>query len=125
MKIIIDIIPHEQQRYPTVGDWQYGEDNSIYIKVSDTFNWQFNALVGIHELIEAMLCKNRGIREEEVTEFDIEFEDTRESNTSSEPGDHPEAPYHNEHVFAMCLERLLAHELRVNWEQYEEILDSL
>ena len=42
-----------------------------------------------------------------------------------EPGDDPRAPYHREHEFAGCVERLLAHELGIDWNDYEDALDAL
>ena len=34
MKIVIETIPHAQQRYPTCGDW-YTDDSGLHIKVSE------------------------------------------------------------------------------------------
>ena len=46
MKITIDTIPHNQQRYPTVGDWAFDSNGNLIIAVSDLGDWRYNALVG-------------------------------------------------------------------------------
>ena len=124
MKIIIKIIPHSEQRYPTVGDWQWqGED--LHIKVSELGHWKFNVLVGFHEMIEALLCKDHGVSEQDVDQFDIFFESQRVEGNVSEPGDDMAAPYWHEHQMATGFERLMAASLGVNWPVYEEKVASL
>ena len=112
MKIIIETIEHFEQRYSTVGDWQFikGDDDSetIHIKVSDLGKWQYSMLVGMHEAIEALLCLGHGVSQADVDSFDIKFEANRDVDDNSEPGDHPNAPYMEEHFFATSIERLLA-----------------
>jgi hypothetical protein len=127
MRIIIEIIPHDQQRYDTVGDWQFIGDDLI-IKVSKLFPLPLEDsslpfsyeefLIGIHELIEAILCKAYGIKEEDVDKFDMSHED------HPDPGSLIDAPYYRQHLIATIIERMLASELDVNWEAYEEVIDS-
>jgi hypothetical protein len=60
MKIVIETIPHLDQRYKTCGDWFYeGED--LHIKVSDLKDWKKEATIAVHELVEAILCKQQCI----------------------------------------------------------------
>lgn len=118
MEINIKTIPHKKQRYETCGDWQI-KDGLIDIQVSETENEDFNFLVGIHELIESYLCKKRGIKEEDATNFDLQFEG------NGEPGDSKFAPYNKEHKFATKIERLCAKELKVNWIEYDKCLSDL
>lgn len=125
MRISIRTIPHDTQRYPTVGDWIWDKNGDIIITVSDMKNKKFEFLVAFHELIETMLCKERGIKQEEVDDFDISYEAKRNFGDDSEPGDSLKAPYYNEHQFATCLERLMALELGVNWKEYDEKVSSL
>lgn len=125
MKIYINVIPHRSQRYDTVGDWIWGESGNLTINVSDMDNKKYEFLVAFHELIEVMLCKERGITQEEVDSFDIEYEKNRKNGDFSEPGDSKLAPYYNEHQFATCLERLMALELGVDWKEYDEKVSSL
>lgn len=125
MRIVIDTIPHDQHRYPTVGDWWFDADGSLQIRVSEMGNTDYEVLVGVHELVEVLLCKKRGISDEEVSAFDKAFEACRTEGNVDEPGDEPAAPYHHEHGFATGVERLLASALEVNWKTYEEALEAL
>lgn len=129
MKITIDIIPHSEQRYPTVGDWLWFGDD-LMIHVSDLGDWKQEALIGIHEAIEALLCRDRGITQDDIDNFDFEFEANREVGNAmvgiahEEPGDDVDAPYRKEHFFATSIERLLAAELGVDWAEYEEAVNG-
>lgn len=128
MKIIIETIRHEDQRYITVGDWFFEKDGTLRIKVSDMKNWKYEFLVAYHELIEVMLCKDRKISQKSVDSFDINFEKEREQGKhglEDEPGDDPKAPYRKEHFFATNIERLTADELGVNWEKYNDTVVNL
>jgi hypothetical protein len=124
VKITIEVIPHNQQRYPTAGDWQWTADGLV-IKVSSLADWRHEMLVGIHEAIEAILCFDSNIAEEDVDRFDIQFEKFRRSDDVSEPGDDPRAPYHRQHRIATAIETLLAVELGVDWNRYEEEINGL
>jgi hypothetical protein len=124
MKITIEVIKHEDQRYETVGDWVWnGDDLNIYVSSMD--NWRYEMLVAFHEMAECLMCKHRGIAQEDVDNFDIQFEKLREDGDVSEPGDQPNAPYYREHQIATILERTLALELGVNWKQYDDTVVNL
>ena len=125
MKINLETIPHDQQRYPTVGDY-WEEADSVQVRVSGLKDWRYEILVSVHELVEWALTKQRGISEADITEFDIAFESSREQRlVIGEPGDSPQAPYRKEHFFATNLERLFAAELGVDWHEYEHYVDEL
>jgi hypothetical protein len=125
MRINIEVIPHEQQRYPTVGDY-WIEDGVQQVRVSHLPDWRYEILVALHEIVELAITRHRGIPEGIISEFDVEFERFRESGRrSGEPGDHPDSPYRKEHFFATNLERLLAGELDVDWFEYEAYVDGL
>lgn len=125
MNITIKTIPHDQHRYPTVGDWWFTPEGDLEIRVSAMGDWRHEALVAVHELAEVLLCKERGITEEAVTQFDIMFEANRQPGDDSEAGDDPRAPYRWEHFFATNVERLLADQLNVDWQEYDEKVGSL
>lgn len=126
MKIAIETIPHGAQRYPTVGDYWEDADGVLQIRVSEMEDWRYVILVAVHELAEMMLTRWRGIPEEAIGEFDMEFERKRELGLAAgEPGDDPAAPYRREHFFATSVERLLAAELGVDWKEYEAHVDGL
>lgn len=123
-KIVIETIPHKKQRYETVGDW-YWKKGVLHIKVSRMSDWRREFLVAFHELAEVMLCKNRGVSQKSVDEFDIAFEKQRRPGNTDEPGDEPNAPYRPEHCFATGVERLMAAELNICWKDYDREVNSL
>lgn len=126
MKIVIETIPHHEQRYDTCGDWVVDKENKIIqIRVSELTDWKHEFLVGFHELMEVVLCLDRGITTEAVDKFDFAYEANRSVEDISEPGDHPDAPYRKEHFFATSLERLMATELKVDWQKYDDDVFSL
>ena len=121
-------IPHAEHRYPTVGDWQFSQEGTLLVLASDLGDPAMTLLVLVHELIESTLCCFRGIAEPSVTAFDIAYEKERDAGQHTdddEPGDDPRAPYRREHRFAELIERLLAHELKVDWQEYERRIDAL
>ena len=125
----ITVIPHAQQRYPTVGDWWADRSNHWHIRVSAMGDWRYEFLVALHEQVEMALCVARGIQEEAVTEFDQTFEAQRrialDPEAMGEPGDAPGAPYRREHRFAENIERLVAAELGVEWQAYDTTVGRL
>ena len=125
MKIVIEVISHSSQRYPTVGDWYRDKEDTLHIKVSNMNNWKYEFLVAFHELIEESLCRDREILQDIVDEYDIKFEASRKENDISEPGDSKLSPYYNEHQFATKLERELAKELGVDWDDYDKTVVNL
>lgn len=127
MRVVIEVIDHDKQRYSTVGDWQWldEEKTNLKISVSKMSDWRYEMLVAVHELHEVLLCKNRGITQEEVDRFDILYEANRPEGDTSEPGDARYAPYFFQHQFATILERLFAKELDVDWEVYDKTVANL
>lgn len=128
LKIRIETIPHDRQRYPTVGDYWDDPDGTLQVRISDVGDRRLELLVALHELIECELCRQRGIAEPDIMAFDLAFEkeiEAGERDDDEEPGDDPRAPYHREHVYATNVERMLAYEMGVNWDEYGERLDEL
>lgn len=135
MQIDIRTIPHDEQRYPTVGDWYFDTihltDASdairiLKIRVSDMGNPKFEFLVALHELVEVTLCEAAGITAEEVDKFDIEYEAQRDpEDEDSEPGDSPAAPYRIPHAIATGVERIVAALIGVDWIEYGNAIAKL
>jgi len=126
MKIVIEAIPHKDQRYPTVGDWLYEEDGTLRIKVSQMSDWRREMLVAVHELVEVLTCKNDGVSQESVDKFDIEYEKNRKpDDVDSEPGDAPNSPYVDQHCLATGIERILAQQWGVKWNEYADEIEAL
>jgi hypothetical protein len=117
LKIEIRTIKHKQQRYPTVGDWILDDRGVLVICVSDLGNPDYEFMVGIHEALEAYICLKRGITADMVDDWDM-----GEGKDLEDPGSHPKAPYHKEHMLALKIEQMIARELGVNWKKYENKL---
>lgn len=127
-KIVIEFIPHETQRYSTIGDWFWDEDGVLQIKVSQLPNdpKKLKALaIALHELFETGLCIDQGITQEEVDRFDMAYEKTRPEGDESEPGDQLEAPYRDQHCFATAMERMFIAACGISWAEYEKDIGSL
>ena len=117
MNINIKTIPQIEQRYATAGDYWWDKDGSLQIRVSELGNEDMEYLVAIHELTESYICEKRGIKETDIMAFDIAHSD------SDDPGTLLDAPYYKEHLFASAIEMLIAEQLNINWQEYDnEIL---
>jgi len=106
-------------RYRTVGDWFETSPGCLNIQVADTGNWKYNLLVAVHELYEVLICRSDGVTEKQVDRFDLTHQD------DEDPGTHPKAPYHKQHLAAMGVEMLLAALMGVKWRTYEDALDRI
>ena len=102
-------------RYPTTGDWQFNEDGHLHVTVAvHEKNDRSAFLVALHEMVEAFLCKEAGIEEEAVSAFDIAHLDL------PEPGEHPDAPYREQHAVATEVEKIVARALGRDWDDHED-----
>ena len=123
------VIPHNEQRYDTVGDYFFSDDEKhCYISVSDSGDDDYNNAVAIHELYEVMqLLRKHSPKEIQsiVDAFDIEYEKNRPEGNDEEPGDDPRAPYHTEHCGATAVERMYIASTGKNWKTYNDKLLSL
>lgn len=129
-EIRIEVIPHDKQRYNTVGDWFFEPtgDQSLLIRVSETGNWKWNMCIAVHELVEAIMCTANNVTQEQVDVFD---KDWKPNYGFQEPGDDPKAPYYGEHQTAMYIEHQLF-DFMVDdreepdlWDSYETKLEEL
>jgi len=84
---------------------------------------RYEFLIAPHEMIEAYLALHAGITQQAV-EFDKAYEAGRKPRGDSEPGDDPHASYHQQHVFAEKIERLLPDELGVDWAACDREVSS-
>ena len=120
MNVQMNVIPHQQQRYDTAGDWWLDvERDTLKINISFLGDWKMEACLGIHELIEAIRCMADRVDQTLVDQWDLNFKG------KGEPGDDPNAPYHRQHVQASIVERTLARQLGVDWSKYEQKLEEL
>lgn len=136
MKILIESIPHSQQRYPTAGDWFCEEarmvtvqkeagteyiwiPRTLHIRVSKMNSSRSEQLVAIHELVEALACNWDGIPESAIDSWDNNFEG------AGEPGDHPNAPYYEQHTLATAVERFMAQAFHISWKEHNAEVEKL
>ena len=117
LNIEIKTIPHNEQRFSTTGDY-FRDGGRLRFRISELGNRKYEFLVAVHEVVERILCEARGITDREIDRFDM-------ASDANEPGDDPSAPYHQEHVFASRIERMLARELHVDWDDYESAIEQL
>ena len=125
MKINIEVIPHKQERYNTIGDYWIDDKEVVQIRVSELGNRnqtdarRYEFLVILHELIEMGLCKFAGVDFRSIDNFDKDYESQRQPEDMAEPGDDPKAPYKKQHLIATGIEKIVAAELGVDWQTYE------
>ena len=123
MKINVETIPHNQQRYDTVGDYWIDKDLTLQIRISRMRIVWFEWFVLIHEIVEIAICLFYKISFNKIDKFDIQFEIDRKDGIhgeNDEPGDDPDAPYKNAHCFATSVERMVCAVFGLSWKEYDE-----
>jgi hypothetical protein len=118
--IIINFVNENQQRYDTLGDY-YIKNGQLYINITKHMTYVsgkfvrnrfFEFLILIHEIVEVLLVIARNISIEKIDQFDLNYQG------DGEPGDEKKAPYRKEHQFATKIEKMMAKELKVPWDEY-------
>lgn len=117
--VLIEFIPHADQRYATCGDWLY-DGARLVLRISRTADPRHQQLVAVHEMVEALLCHRDGVTQAAVDAFDM-----GPGAMLTDPGASPDAPYHAQHMVATAIERVMASALGVEWDAYEAALDAL
>jgi len=128
IEIHIKSIPHDSQRYPTVGDYWYDDLGVLQVRVSEMGNQLYETMVVIHELVEELLTKHRGITEQQIMDFDLYYEKKREMglvDEMSEPGFSNEAPYLKEHTLATSVEMMICAMAGESWMDYDQTVNAL
>lgn len=125
ISFVVEVIPHDYQRYPTCGDYVRNKYDCIHVRVSDMGNADYEFLVGVHEMVEAYLAYRRGVKEEDIDAFDMAYERDRKPGDLSEPGDDTRCPIFREHQFATKIEKELAQELALDWDEYSDAVNEL
>lgn len=123
--IAVRVIPHAEQRYPTVGDYWQEADGTWQIRISRMSDPRYEMLVLIHELHELRWALDHGVTMEEIDDFDIAFEKARAAGDEDEPGDDPRCPVYEGHQQATAVERVAAALMGVDWNTYAEAVESL
>jgi hypothetical protein len=97
-------------RFGGVGDWP--DYSTIVVKAMP--DWRFEFLVGLHELVEATICKQRGVTAVEVDAWDAKAEN------ADLAGEDARAPYHQAHLWATEIELRMAVMLEVDLDLYDK-----
>ena len=116
MEIKIHILPSHQMRYDTWDDWQVDKDGNITFQIADAGNDLYNKICLVHAIIEELLTSAKGVSEETITKFDLEY------TGDDEPGEELAAPYRDEHLIAKAVEMLLCAKLGIPWKEYNKEL---
>lgn len=124
MNIVIKSIPHKSHRYSSCGDW-FEQGGTLFILVSDEMPEESKQLVALHEFSEWMMCKANGVTQKQVDDFDMGYEEYRKEGDDSEPGDHKDAPYHDQHRMATAIELVASNQMKVDWLQHEAAINKL
>lgn len=126
MDIIIKIIPRDQHRPEVDGtDWFFDVNGNLQVRLSPLGNWRQEALLGLHEAFEAVICKYQGITVESVDKFDQAYDAANPDRPDLNAGDETDAPYRQAHCYATAAERILAAALNVPWKEYDDNLATL
>jgi hypothetical protein len=95
-----------QETLPVAWSWHHAHQ-----RIS---NRRYEFLLALHELVEALLCKEARVSQVAVDAFDAGYEKRGQPGDDSEPGAAAGAPYPREHVIAWVIERLAADLLKVD-----------
>lgn len=122
LHITMDAVFIKQHRYASIDDYKdptiIGDWINFHTTVADMGNTDYEFLVFMHAIIEQYLCWKHGIKDKQITKFDMdhpEFDD---------PGNEDEAPYHKEHMIANDIESMLSVALGVDWKKYSMAIDK-
>ena len=130
-RLTIETVNHKDQAYETLGDYGIKPDGTLWIKVSELGDWRYEFLVGLHEAIEFMLLKARGIFDpgKFTEDFDLKWEETLRfdgiGREYDEPGFDPRSPYRVEHTLADFVEHAVAVKLGVDIDEYYKAQEAL
>ena len=118
------VITHPKKIRPAVDgvDWFWDRDENLQVQIAPMSDWRREVMLGIHEVVEALICKHTGVSQKAVDDFDKEYDATH--STDCNAGDDPLAPYDRAHTLATCCERALAFALDVQWGEYDSELST-
>jgi hypothetical protein len=125
LDITIKTVPERLVRAEQSGDWWYNHDRIVAAVIEGTYPPDNELMIGIHELVEAWLCRKLGITDKAVVDFDTMYEDERKHghhHDNDEPGDDPHAPYRLPHMAATHVERAVGSALDVIWREHERMI---
>jgi len=110
----------------TGADWWFDENGDLQVRVEQLASYGRTMALMLHEIAEAVLCKQHGVSVAAVDKFDLEFEEANPTNHGIEAGDAVGCPYGREHNLATAVERIVAGGLGMgvcdSWSEYDKDL---
>lgn len=129
MKLSIEFIEQEEQRFYTVGDWTQLEDGTIKIWITKFDDWRSSFMILMHELVEIGITLNAGIKSKDCDDFDAMWEEELKRGLHAdddEPGWDKRCPYKRGHFWGDNIERFFCFIFKIKWDNYEkDCLDKL
>ena len=118
--IFSETINHKDQSYNTAGNfWKHPDGRHDVYKISKLpKGWRAELAVLVHEIVEFQLCKEAGIKEQDITTFDIE-------SGHPDPGTLKNSPYFEQHKIATKIEKYIIKELGLIWKEYDSDFEKL
>lgn len=127
-RIFIKEIPHESNKWATLGDWWFGDeqrninqDGDLYITISQMPMWKYFWPILAHEIIEIAWCLTHGVTSQECEDYDAMWEDELNRGLhkpEEEAGFDKRSPYRGGHIWGARFERLVCWILGINWKKY-------
>jgi hypothetical protein len=119
MKIEVKSIDPAALRYNTCGDWRFLPDGRLQVFVPEYGGRDDSAfLVALHEMVEAWACKIVGISDEEVSAWNINNPDLKESGNSED------APHRRQHGIATRVEIEVCKHLGIDWQRHQQWVEN-
>lgn len=119
---------YKKMRNKGVGDYLYSLKNDRFNFIIADMPTDYQAMVFIHEFVEAYLCWKAGIKEKDINAFDKMFEQEREAGLQKpnvEPGDDMRAIYFKQHQIATKFEKKLCKALGISWYKYDKFIQEI
>lgn len=123
MDIIIKVIPESEQRAEVNGaDWFWDEKGDLQVRVSPMSDWRYEVALAFHEAFEACLCKDAGVTQKSVDDFDMAYDLAHPDQPDLNAGDELDAPYKHQHNYATIVDRLFIGACGLSWKAYDDEL---
>ena len=123
--IRIEFVTQSSQAYPTVGDYMAEEvdgdgDGYVLFRITRLSRPAYSIAILLHELVEKYLNDRDGVTDMQVNDWDM-----GEGAEMDDPGLHPRAPYHRQHMCADAIERMFIIMAGEDWTEYESAITAL
>lgn len=131
MQIDFRVIAYSEMRYPTCGDY-WEEGDVTHYRVAQLSDTKYEWLIFLHEFVENSLRQFAGVPTQEIDDYDIAYEASRQHGIAhcgcqiqEEPGMDKHCPVYWQHRIADIVERTAALALGVDWVAYGREIESL